>query len=131
MGILRLAGATTARLDVVQEARPICRRLAATTGETVNIAVLSGNSALYVDQVAGASSLQAHNWVGQHIPLHATSNGKVLLSELGPTTSSTRRSGRWPPTPTRRSPRRSSCAASSTRCARPGTRSPSTSSRSG
>jgi DNA-binding IclR family transcriptional regulator len=82
MGILRLAGATTARLDVVQEARPICRRLAAATGETVNIAVLAGGAALYLDQVAGSSSLQAHNWVGQHIPLHATSNGKVLLSGL-------------------------------------------------
>ncbi|MEO9137724.1 MAG: IclR family transcriptional regulator [Jatrophihabitans sp.] len=83
MGILRLAGATTARLDVVQEARPISRALAADTGETVNIAVLSGGSALYVDQVSGGSSLQAHNWVGQHIPLHATSNGKILLSGLG------------------------------------------------
>lgn len=82
MGVLRLAGATTARLDVVQEARPVCRRLATTTGETVNIAVLSGNAALYLDQVAGSSSLQSHNWVGQHIPLHATSNGKVLLSGL-------------------------------------------------
>jgi DNA-binding IclR family transcriptional regulator len=82
MGILRLAGATTARLDVVQEARPICRGLAATTGETVNIAVLSDRAALYLDQVAGSSSLQPHNWVGQHIPLHATSNGKVLLSGL-------------------------------------------------
>ncbi len=82
MGILRLAGATTARLDVVQEARPICRRLAAATGETVNIAVLADGAALYLDQVAGSSSLQAHNWVGQHIPLHATSNGKVLLSGL-------------------------------------------------
>ena len=30
----------------------------------------------------GSSALQPHNWVGQHIPLHATSNGKVLLSEL-------------------------------------------------
>jgi DNA-binding IclR family transcriptional regulator len=84
MGILRLAGATTARLDLVQEARPICRKLAATTGETVNIAVLSDRSALYLDQVAGASTLQPHNWVGQHIPLHATSNGKVLLSGLSP-----------------------------------------------
>jgi DNA-binding IclR family transcriptional regulator len=37
---------------------------------------------LYVDQVSGQSALQAHNWVGQHIPLHATSNGKVLLSGL-------------------------------------------------
>ena len=36
-----------------------------------------------LDQVvAGASAVQSHNWVGQHIPLHATSNGKVLLSEL-------------------------------------------------
>lgn len=82
VGVLRLAGATTARLDVVQEARPICRQLAADTGETVNIAVLSEGSALYLDQVAGSSTLQPHNWVGQHIPLHATSNGKVLLSGL-------------------------------------------------
>lgn len=85
VGLLRLAGATTARLDVVQEARPICRRLAAETKETVNIAVLADGSALYVDQVSGASALQSHNWVGQHIPLHATSNGKVLLSGLDPT----------------------------------------------
>jgi DNA-binding IclR family transcriptional regulator len=82
VGILRLAGATTARLDVVQESRPVCRSLAAATGETVNIAVLSEHSALYLDQVAGSSALQPHNWVGQHIPLHATSNGKVLLSGL-------------------------------------------------
>jgi DNA-binding IclR family transcriptional regulator len=85
VGVLRLAGATTARLDVVQEARQICRRLAGVTGETVNLAVLSGNSALYLDQVAGSSALQSHNWVGQHIPLHATSNGKILLSELDET----------------------------------------------
>jgi DNA-binding IclR family transcriptional regulator len=82
MGLVRRAGAGTARLDVVQEARPLCRRLAAECGETVNIAVLADRSALYVDQVAGGSGLQSHNWVGQRIPLHATSNGKVLLSEL-------------------------------------------------
>jgi len=82
VGVLRLAGATTARLDLVQEARPVCRQLASETGETVNIAVLSERSALYLDQVAGPSALQPHNWVGQHIPLHATSNGKVLLSGL-------------------------------------------------
>ena len=82
VGVLRLAGATSARLDVVQEARPIARDLATSTGETVNLAILAETSALYVDQVAGSSSLQPHNWVGQHIPLHATSNGKVLLSEL-------------------------------------------------
>lgn len=82
VGILRLAGATSARLDVVQEARPIERQLAATTGETVNLAIISETSALYIDQIAGPSALQSHNWMGQHVPLHATSNGKVLLSEL-------------------------------------------------
>src|SRR3954464_13391143 len=82
VGVLRLAGATTARLDVVQEARPVCRQLAASTGETVNITARSETSPLYLDQVAGNSAVQSHNWVGQHIPLHATSNGKVLISEL-------------------------------------------------
>src|SRR5215213_3107397 len=84
LGLVRLAGASSARLDVVQEARPVCRRLAAESGETVNLAVLSEGSALYVDQVSGGSGLPSHNWVGQHIPLHATSNGKVLLSGLEP-----------------------------------------------
>ena len=84
VGLLRLAGATSARLDVVQEARPLCKQLAAATGETVNLATLSGHSALYLDQVAGPSALQPHNWVGQHIPLHATSNGKVLMAWLQP-----------------------------------------------
>ena len=86
VGLLRLAGATTARLDVVQEARPVSRKLASDTGETVNIAVLADRAALYLDQVAGPSALQPHNWVGQHIPLHATANGKVLLSGLEPGT---------------------------------------------
>ena len=82
VGILRLAGATTARLDLVQESRALCRALALRTGETVNLTVLSDGAALYVDQVAGSSALQPHNWVGQRIPLHATSNGKVLLSAM-------------------------------------------------
>lgn len=82
VGMLRLAGATSARLDVVQQARPVCRALAAQTRETVNIAVLTAHAALYIDQVAGPSSLPSYDWVGQHIPLHATSNGKVLISEL-------------------------------------------------
>ncbi len=84
VGILRLAGATTARLDLIQESRPVCRRLAVLTGETVNVAVLSDGAALYLDQVAGASALQLHNWVGQRVPLHATSNGKVLLANRAP-----------------------------------------------
>jgi len=84
VGVLRLAGATTVRLDLVQESRPVTARLAHAVGETVNVAVLSGREALYLDQVQGPSSLALHNWAGQRIPLHATSNGKVLLAYGAP-----------------------------------------------
>ena len=62
-------------------------------------------SALYLDQVAGSSALQSHNWVGQHIPLHATSNGKVLLSELAEHELDAALPAPARATPTRRSPR--------------------------
>jgi len=82
VGILRLAGAVGRGLDLVQESRPVCRALAREVGETVNLAILSGGDALYLDQVAGPAALSPHNWAGQRIPLHATSDGKVLLAYL-------------------------------------------------
>lgn len=85
VGLLQLAGATTARLDIVQRSRPVTRRLADELGETVNITVLSGHEALYLDQTAASAALQPHNWIGQRIPLHATSNGKVLLAHVSDT----------------------------------------------
>ncbi len=85
VGVLRLAGAATVRLDLVQESRPVAARLAREVGETVNITVLSGREALYLDQVSGPSALALHNWAGQRIPLHATSNGKIHLAFGSPT----------------------------------------------
>jgi DNA-binding IclR family transcriptional regulator len=82
IGIVRLAGAAGRRLDVVQESRPVCRALATEVGETINLAILSGRDALYLDQAAGPAALSPHNWAGKRIPLHATSDGKVLLAYL-------------------------------------------------
>ncbi|MQA79492.1 MAG: helix-turn-helix domain-containing protein [Streptosporangiales bacterium] len=80
VALLRLAGATQKQLDLVQESRVVTQRLAVEVGETVNVTVMSDGAALYIDQAAGPSALQIHNWVGRRIPLHATSNGKVLLA---------------------------------------------------
>jgi len=82
VGLVRLAGAAGRGLDLVQESRPVCRALAQEVGETVNLAILSGRDALYLDQIAGPAALSPHNWAGQRIPLHATSDGKVLLAYL-------------------------------------------------
>jgi DNA-binding IclR family transcriptional regulator len=82
VGVLRLAGATRSRMDLVQESRPVTAALAATVGETVNVVILSGRETLYLDQVSGTSALQIHNWVGKRNPIHATANGRVLLAHV-------------------------------------------------
>lgn len=81
-GIVRLAGSVSSRMDISQQSRPVCQRLAEDIGETVNVAVLRSNFAVNVDQVRGTSLIAAYNWVGHFTPLHATSSGKVLLSYL-------------------------------------------------
>jgi DNA-binding IclR family transcriptional regulator len=79
-GVVRLAGAAAAQLDIAQEGRRICEALAADVEETVNIAILDSDRAVNVSQVRGPAALSTHNWVGQGTPLHATSSGKVLLA---------------------------------------------------
>lgn len=81
-GIVRLAGAVAARMDLTREARPVCERLAQDSGETVNLAVAQSHYAVNVDQVPGAFAIAAQNWVGRLTPLHATSSGKILLAHL-------------------------------------------------
>jgi DNA-binding IclR family transcriptional regulator len=79
-GIVRLAGAATAQLDLAQEGRRTCEELAADLGETVNIAIMDGDRAVNISQVRGPAAISSHNWVGRGTPLHATSSGKVLLA---------------------------------------------------
>ncbi|WP_344440419.1 IclR family transcriptional regulator [Kitasatospora nipponensis] len=82
LGLVRLAGAATVRMDLSQQSRPVCERLAVQVAETINVAILDGNEAVNIDQVFGPSALTTHNWVGQRTPLHATSSGKVLMAYL-------------------------------------------------
>ena len=81
-GVLRLAAAVPGRLDITQQGRYICEKLAAEVGETVNIAVLRSHYVVNVDQARGPSAVGAHNWVGALTPLHATSSGKILLAYM-------------------------------------------------
>jgi len=79
-GLIRLAGATSAQLDLTKVGRPACVRLAGEFGETVNIAVLDSGSAINITQEHGTTVVATRNWVGKRTPLHATSSGKVLLA---------------------------------------------------
>ena len=79
-GLIRLAGAAMANLDVVRAARPVLEELAETTRETVNLGLLAGDDVVYIDQVNGARSIVSANWVGRRTPLHSSASGKVLLA---------------------------------------------------
>jgi IclR family acetate operon transcriptional repressor len=79
-GLIRLAGAAMAGLDLVTSARPTLEDLAARTRETVTVGVLSGDEVVSIDQVTGTRSIVSVSWVGRRTPLHTTSTGKVLLA---------------------------------------------------
>lgn len=81
-GIVRLSASVTGRIDITQQSRPVCERLAEELGETVNIAVLQEHFAINLYQVRGPGAVAAQNWVGQLTPSYATSSGKILLAHL-------------------------------------------------
>lgn len=65
------------RLDVV---RPVLERLAARTGESVNLGVLSGLCAIVVERVESPQPLRFTQPPGTRAPLHASAMGKALLA---------------------------------------------------
>src|SRR5579864_2544752 len=81
-GLVRLAGAVVAELDLARASRPVLEELAVRTGETVNLAILQGDQVINIEQIASPNLVVNVNWVGKQTPLHATSNGKVLLAHL-------------------------------------------------
>jgi DNA-binding IclR family transcriptional regulator len=78
-GIVRLAGATAAQLDIAGESRPICVRLASELRGTVSLSVLEGGGVTAIVQEPSTE----RNWIGLRAPLHATASGKVLLASFG------------------------------------------------
>lgn len=81
-GVLRLASAIPARLDMVRQAQPVLEDLAQRFDETITLAVVREHYAVHVQQALGSAAVASQNWVGQLTPLHATSTGKVLLAYM-------------------------------------------------
>jgi DNA-binding IclR family transcriptional regulator len=80
--LVRLAAA--ASVDFDQITRPVMAHLSQEIGETVDLSVQKGTSAIFTDQMQGAHRLRAVSAVGETFPLHCTANGKALLSILRP-----------------------------------------------
>jgi DNA-binding IclR family transcriptional regulator len=81
-GLLRIAASIGSNsTDII---RPHLLALGDDVGETVDLSVLSGGSAVFVDQVPGRHRLTALSAVGERFPLHCTANGKAVLACFSP-----------------------------------------------
>lgn len=61
---------------------PVLTGLMEAIGESANMAILDGSTAIYVAQVAGKHAMRMFTEVGRRVPLHATGVGKALLTSL-------------------------------------------------
>lgn len=80
--VLTLGFSALRGLDLVQLADGPLRRLSATTGQTVNLGVLSDDCVLYLIRLRNSDLVTANIQVGSRLPAVRTSMGKVLLSYL-------------------------------------------------
>ena len=68
--------------EMLAGVRPLLRRLAEHTGETIKMGILSNDRVLIVAAVESAHQLHTRGDTGTRWPLHSTSLGKAILSAL-------------------------------------------------
>ena len=82
--IASLAAGITAGGSIVSIARPDLEELAATAGEAAGLAIPDGFRVHYIDQVDTPNAVQARDWTGTRVPMHAVPSGQVILAHLPP-----------------------------------------------
>ncbi|MEM1075860.1 MAG: IclR family transcriptional regulator [Pseudomonadota bacterium] len=80
--ILRLAGA--ASQDYANIIHPFMEQLSRDVNETVDLSVLEGIHAVFIDQVPCKHRLRAVSAVGERFPLHSMACGKMFLAHAHP-----------------------------------------------
>lgn len=77
---LVIAGSTYGGLR--HHLRPFMKDLSNELGETIDLAMLDGGEALFVDQFVAVRGLRVVAHMGARLPLHCTASGKALLAVL-------------------------------------------------
>ena len=79
---LSLGSAATSGAGLVSLVRPFMTGLAASYGETVNLAIMTGGQILYLDVLQSGHRLRTEIPVGSRDHLHSTALGKAILAAL-------------------------------------------------
>ena len=77
-----IANQFVSKIDIVEEARPSLRELAAKTGETVHLVQIDGIHAIYIAKEESENSVRLVSMVGKRIPLYCSGVGKALLADM-------------------------------------------------
>lgn len=80
--LLELGARYQQRLEFSAEADTVARAVAASCGETVQVAVLDDLDVVYVSKIDSTHSVRLISEVGHRLPAHCTAVGKVLLAGL-------------------------------------------------
>ncbi|HQF70279.1 MAG TPA: IclR family transcriptional regulator [Promineifilum sp.] len=96
-GLIAL-GARAQRANPVRlRARPEPEALAAGTGETATLELLSGREVVILDEVPGEYVTSGSQHIGSRWPVYATSTGKAILAHLPPQELARALAGPFPP----------------------------------
>jgi DNA-binding IclR family transcriptional regulator len=77
-GLVRIAASMSSNLTEILH--PHLSGLRDEVGETVDLSILSGGSAVFIDQIPAQQRLVALSGIGERFPLHCTANGKAILA---------------------------------------------------
>lgn len=77
-----LAARLTPGASLVSMARPTLEELAAEVGEAAGLGVPDGFRVHYIDQADTSNAVQARDWTGTRVPMHAVPSGQALLAYL-------------------------------------------------
>ncbi len=81
--MFEMGGIVLEQMSLWDEALPFLEGLVTDSGETGHLAVLERGEAIYIEKVEARRALRIPSAMGRGYPAHATSLGKVLLSDLG------------------------------------------------
>ena len=80
--VVSLARNALAQNDVRKIAEPYLTRLRDATGETVHLAIRSGDVMVYIDKIESEEAVRMTSTIGTRIAFHSTSVGKAFLSAM-------------------------------------------------
>ena len=78
--LLEITGLQLDRVEIPRLARPFAEKIAAATGETVNINALHNMMGVTIDKVRGNERMQLDMRIGSRGPLHCGGAGKAMLA---------------------------------------------------